>query len=292
MANKYCSLLTNLSLKLSKDNLKSLAFSCGDVLPQAVADKLTSGNDLLRELKQRGQLGPTNYDYLREKLELVDRNDLAVILPDRVELYFGQPVPSLQRKTFLGFIGSPSIAALSTSIPQDLQLLKSCPPSSASRVFLMHLCEQLSSEDTKKLTFLMNLPLHHDQVSSLELALCFESKEGILSRNLIDNLIPCLKAVGRADLSQLLTSMKVPQVLMSSLSTSQQQLNMKISMLLHSKQQSYDQHMHILEKLEVDEKFRVELMVPVMKEVAKLFKNSSPCSKSPHIFTDHIAQLC
>ena len=90
MANKYCSLLTNLSLKLSKDDLKSLAFPCGDVLPQAVADKLTSGNDLLRELKQRGQLGPANYDYLREKLELVGRNDLAVMLPDRVELYFGQ----------------------------------------------------------------------------------------------------------------------------------------------------------------------------------------------------------
>ena len=149
----------------------------------------------------------------------------------------------------------------------------------------MHLCEQLSSEDTKKLTFLMNLPLRHDQVSSLELAQCFESKGGILSQNLIDNLIPCLKAIGRADLSQLLTSMKVLQALMSSLSAPQQQLNMKISMLLHSKQQSYDQHMHILEKLEVDEKFRVELMVPVMKEVAKLFNHSNILPLAQNLLT-------
>lgn len=272
MANKYCSLLTTLSQKLSRDDIKSLVFSCGDILPPAVANKITNAADLLRELKQRNQLGPTNYDYLREKLELVGRNDLAVLLPDQVEVYFGQPVPNLQRKTFLGFVDSPSASLL---VPQDLQSLKFCPPNSAPRVFVMHLCEQLSSEDMKKLAFLMNLPLHNDRVTSLELAECFERKGGILSRSMINNLIPCLKAIGRVDLSQLVTSITVPLTFTSSLSTSQQQLNMKIGMMLHTKRQSYDMHMHLLAKLEVDEEFRVQLMVPVMREIAKLFNHSN-----------------
>ena len=67
----------------------------------------------------------------------------------------------------------------------------------------MHLCDQLNSEDMKKLAFLMNLPLHNDRVTSLELAECFERKGDILSQRMIDNLIPCLKAIGRIDLSQL-----------------------------------------------------------------------------------------
>ena len=280
MANKYCSLLTTLSQKLSRDDIESLVFSCGDILPPAVANKITNAADLLRELKQRDQLRPTNYDYLREKLELVGRNDLAVLLPDQVEVYFGQPVPNLQRKTFLGFVDSPSASLL---VPQDLQSLKFCPPNSAPRVFVMHLCDQLSSEDMKKLTFLMNLPLHNDRVTSLELAECFERKGGILSRSMIDNLIPCLKAIGRIDLSQLVTCITVPLAFTtSSLSTSHQQLNMKIGMMLHSKRQSYDLHMHMLAKLEVDKEFRAQLMVPVIKEVAKLFNHSNivPLAKS------------
>ena len=282
MANKHCSVLTTLSLKLSRDDVKSLVFSCGDVLPPAVANKILNATDLLRELQQRDQLGPTNYDYLRQKLELVGRNDLAVLLPDQVEVYFGQPVPSLQRKTFLGFVDSPSASLL---IPQDLQTLKFCPPSSAPRVFVIHLCEQLNSEDMKKLAFLMNLPLdRHDQVTSLELAQCFEHKGGILSRSVIDNLIPCLKAIGRVDLSQLVTCITVPEALTSSLSTPQQQLNLKIGMLLHSKRQSYDLHMHILAKLEVDEEFRVRLMVPVMKEVAKFFNQSTVLPLAKNLF--------
>ncbi len=291
MANKYCSLLTTLSLKLSKDDIKSLVFSCGDILPPAVDNQITSAADLLRELKQRDQLGPTNYDYLREKLELVGRNDLAVMLPNQVEVYFGQPVPSLQRKTFLGFLDSPSASLL---VPQNLQLLKLCPPSSAPRVFIMHLCEQLSSENMKKLAFLMNLPLHRDHVTSLELAQCFESKGGMLSQSLTDSLIPCLQAIGRVDLSQLVTSMKVPQALTSSLSTSQQQLYVKIGMLLHSKHQLYDLHMHILAKLEVDEKFRVQLMVPVMRNVAKLFdySNTLPMAKSLLKYLQATSQSC
>ena len=82
MTSDYYALLTSLSHQLSKDDLKSLVFSSGNILPTLSAEKIASGMDLFRELKQRGHLGPANYDYLRKQLVLVGRHDLASMLPD------------------------------------------------------------------------------------------------------------------------------------------------------------------------------------------------------------------
>jgi hypothetical protein len=91
MTSDYYSTLTELSLRLSQDDLTNLVFSCGNILPPSTAEKITTGVHLFQELKQRGRLGPTNFDYLRKQLELVGRRDLASMLPDQFEILFGRP---------------------------------------------------------------------------------------------------------------------------------------------------------------------------------------------------------
>ena len=204
-------------------------------------------------MKQRGQLGPTNYDYLRDQLVLVGRNDLASMLPDHLEVYVSQS--SVQNEQFFGCVASPP----APSIPANLQWMKSCPHNLVHRMFLMYLSEQLSSVDAKKLTFLMSPHQCQDQLPSF---MFLEKEGGVFSLSFISYLSSCLEAIGRADLAQLLNSMKAPQALLSSLSTSQQQLNMKIGLLFHSKRQSYDFHMQVLTKFESDDDFRIQLLTP------------------------------
>ena len=272
MASNYRSyhcLLTNLSQRLSKDDLKHLIFSCEDVLPPFAAERITAGIDFFRALKQRGHLGPTNYDYLREKLVLIGRNDLASMLPDQFEILFGQ---ASDRSTYFGCVDS---CAVPVPVPIDLQLPESCSPNVAQRMFLLRLSEQLTSEDLKKLAFLM-CPSHHcDQITAFNLANFLEREESITSVRFIGHLSSCLKAVGRADLAQFLDSLMAPQTLLSSLSTSQQQLDLKIILLFHSKQQSYDFHMRALAKVESDENLRIKLLNPVMKQIYESFNCSS-----------------
>ena len=203
-SRNYHLLLTSLSQRLSKDNLKSLVFSCGDILPPTVAEKVTTSTDLFRELKQRGQLGPTNYDYLREQLVLVGRNDLTPMLPDHLEVYVSQS--SVQNEQFFGCVASPP----APSIPANLQRMKSCPHNLVHRMFLTYLSEQLSSEDAKKLAFLMSPHQCQDQLPSFELTMFLEKEGGVFSLSFISYLSSCLEAIGRADLAQLLNSMKAP----------------------------------------------------------------------------------
>ena len=271
MARNYRSyyyLLTSLSQRLSKDDLKNLIFSCGDVLPPSTAEKITAGTDLFRELQQRGHLGLTNYEYLREKLVLVGRNDLASELPDHFEILFGQ---ASDRSTYFGCVAS---RVVPVTVPVNFKLPKCCPPDVAHRMFLMCLCEQLTSEEIKKLAFLMYPSHDQDQITAFKLANFLEREESITSVSFIGHLSTCLEAVGRADLAQFLDSLKAPQALLSSLSASQQQLNLKISLLFHSKRQSYDFHMGVLAKLESDEKSRTKLCIPFLERVYKFFNCS------------------
>ena len=272
MARNYRSyhcLLTSLSQRLSKDDLKNLIFSCGDVLPPFTAEKITAGTDFFRELKQRGHLGPTNYDYLREKLVLVGRNDLASELPDQLEILFGQ---ASDRSTYFGCVAS---RVVPVTVPVNFKLPKCCPPDVAHRMFLMCLCEQLTSEEIKKLAFLMCPSHDQDQITAFKLANFLEREESITSVSFIGHLSTCLEAVGRADLAQFLDSLKAPQALLSSLSASQQQLDLKISLFLHSKQQSYDFHMRALAKVENDENARTKLLIPLATQIYKSFSCSS-----------------
>ena len=273
---EYHLLLTNLSQRLSKEDLKSLIFSCGDILPRFAADSITTGSDLFRELNQRGHLGPSNYEYLRDKLEQVGRNDLASLLPDQFEILFGQV--SGRGKMFFSGISSPTVPTAAVC-PMDFQLPKSTIPGVVHRMFLLRLSEQLTSDELEKLAFLVCPNRFDDHLSASKLRLgladLLEKGENVISMQFIDLLSTCLEAIGRADLSQHLCSLTAPQTLLSSFSTSQQQLDLKISLLLHSKHQSYDFHMRALATLERDDKYRIRLLEPLMKGVYKSYCRSN-----------------
>ena len=263
----YFSLLTSVSRQLSKDDLKHLVFSCGSILPTSSAEKIASGVDLFQELKRRGHLGPANYNYLRKQLVLVGRHDLASMLPDQFEILFGQS--SLRDKGLFGCFVSP---IPSDTNLVDVSMLKVCHPTTESRIFLMYLSQQLNYEDIKKLSFLM-YPTH-SQVTTMDLAELLESEGGLSSIDVVNHLSSCLEAVGRVDIAQILNPLKVPSVLMTSLSTSQQQLNLKMRLFLHSKQQSYDFHMKALGILETDSETKIKLIGPIIHCIQESFEKS------------------
>lgn len=105
MASHYYSLLTNLSQRLSKEDLNNLVFACSDVLPPSAVEQISTGIHLFQELKQRDYLGPANYDYLRKQLTLVGRHDLAFLLPDQFEILFGRS--SVKDKGCFGCLSAP-----------------------------------------------------------------------------------------------------------------------------------------------------------------------------------------
>ena len=267
---EYHLLLTNLSQRLSKEDLKSLVFSCGNVLPRSATDSITAGTDLFRELSQRGHLGPSNYDYLRDKLEQVGRSDLSSLLPDQFEILFGQ-VSDKDKSALFGYVSSPAVPTAAVC-PMNFQLAKfTTTPSVAHRMLILYLSEQLTSEELEKLAYLVCPQQCNDQFTAARLRLgladLLEKRENVISMQFVNLLSTCLEAIGRADLAQHLCSLMAPQVLLSSFSTSQMQLDLKISLLFHSKHQSYDFHMRALAALESDDGYRVRLLKPVIEGV-------------------------
>ena len=276
MTSDYYALLTHLSQQLSKDDLKHLVFACRSILPTSSAEKITSGIDYFQEMQQRGHLRPTNYDYLREQLVLVGRHDLASMLPDKVEILYGRSY--IRDKRHFGCIVSPTAPV---TVVDTVKFSKFCQPDTGSRMFLMQLSQQLISEDSRKLAFLM-YPTH-SHTTAIELAELLESEGGLLSLDVMNRLSLCLEAVGRVDLAQLVNSLKPPQVLLSSLSTSQLQLNLKMNMLLHSKQQSYDFYMRALSEVEHDSEVRVKLLTPITERFKEYLDPSKIFSLAKNI---------
>ena len=277
MTSHYYSLLTDLSQRLSKDDLYNLVFACSNILPPSVAEKVTNGVHLFRELKQRGHLGPANYDYLRKQLVLVGRHDLASMLPDQFEILFGQS--SVRDKGYFGcFVSPPAPEVNLVSTPVS----KFCHPNTESRKFLMHLSQQLNFEDGMKLAFLM-YPTH-SQVTALEFAQLLEREGGLNSIDVVNRLSSCLEAVGRIDLAILVNSLTAPQLLLPSFSTSQQQLNLKMRLLLHSKQQSYDFYMTALNQIEGQNEVRIKLLSPIAGHFQKCFDYSTIFSLAHNCF--------
>ena len=249
-----------------------MVYSCESVLPLSTAEKITAGIHLFRELKHRGYLGPTNYDYLRKQLVLVGRHDLASMLPDQFEVLFGRS--TVRDRGYFGCFVSP-ISPDASSIVINASLLDHSQPSSESRILLMHLSQQLSSEDTKKLIYLM-CPTQ-SKATALDFAELLEREGGLYSCSIINRLSSCLNAVGRVDLAQQLTHLKMPHlpVPSSSLSTLQLQLNLKMRLLLHSKQQSFDFYIRALNEVESSVDVRMKLLGPVYARVQSSFSSSN-----------------
>ena len=267
MESEYYSLLTELSQRLSKDDLHNLVFSCESIVPPSSIEKITAGIHLFRELKHRGHLGPANFDYLRKQLVLVGRHDLASMLPDQFEILFGRS--TVREKGYFGCFVSPTAP---NSNFEKVAFLKSFYPNTESRMLLMHLCQQLTFEDAKKLSFLM-YPTH-DLVTALDFVECLEKEGGLNSTELVTRISSCLEVVGRMDLAQTLQHLKAPYVV-ASLSTSQQQLNLKMRLFFHSKQRSYDFHMKALKKVETDSEVRMKLLGPILERIRTSFAESN-----------------
>ena len=147
--------------------------------------------------------------------------------------------------------------------PVNISVLTFCHPDAQSRILLMHLTQLLNYEDSKKLVFLMYPTVSH--TTAIGLPELLERERGLHSIAVVNRLSLCLEAVGRVDLAQFVNSLKAPQ-LSTSLSTSQQQLNLKVSLLLHEKKQSYDFYMRALSEVEHDNEVRVKLLSPLIEQ--------------------------
>lgn len=282
---EYYSTLTELSQRLSKDDLNNLVYSCGSVLPLSTVENITTGIHLFQELKHRGHLGPENYDYLRKQLVVVGRHDLASILPDQFEILFGRL--AARDKGYFGCFVSPAAPEALSSNMINTSLLDYSLPSSESRILLMQLSQQLTSADTKMLIYLM-YPTQ-SKVTALEFAELLEKEGGLHSYRVISRLSSCLNAVGRVDLAQQLTPLKTPHLpaLSSSLSTLHLQLNLKMRLLLHSKQQSFDFYMRALNEVECNAEVRLKLLGPIYARLQTSFSNSNITQlvQSPQMYT-------
>ena len=196
------------------------------------------------------------------------RHDLASMLPDQFEILFGRSTD--RDKGCFGCFISPS-APDSLSNVVSTSMLKYCHTNTESRILLMHLSQQLNSEDTKKLVF----PMYsiHSHVTALELAELLEREGGLCSIGVINRLSACLEAIGRVDIAQQLNSLRVPQILLpsNSLSTLQQQLNLKMSLFLQSKQKSFDFHMRALCEVECNGDVTKKLLNPICHGIQESF---------------------
>ncbi len=199
--------LIKISRMLSKNDLKNLIFACGDVLPSAAADKITAGTDLFRELKQRGRLSPSKYDYLKEQLIAVGRDDLASMLPDPVNVSDAEK--------------DGRYSPAEVNIPANLRVYaEGSDAMNPYRMLLMHLSEQITNEEAQKVAFVMCPELCNVNVDAFGLIRHLSNNRDITSTSFLKILSSTLIVIGRTDLAQFLNSNSVETTLALSLSLS------------------------------------------------------------------------
>lgn len=200
--------LIKISRMLSKDDLKNLIFACGDVLPTAAANKVTAGTDLFRELKQRGCLSPSNYDYLKEQLVAIGRDDLAFMLPDPVNVSDGEK--------------DGRYSPAEVNIPAHLRACTEGTSDAAYsyRMLLLRLSEQITNEEAQKLAFAMCPELCDESVDAFRLICYLSNNRNITSAGFLKTLSSTLIVIGRTDLAQFLNSNSTEATLVLSLSLS------------------------------------------------------------------------
>ena len=72
--------LNSISQRISLNDLEQMVFICEGILTESTTEEIQSAFSLLRELEHRTFLGPGKYDFLKEVLIDVGRNDLASTL--------------------------------------------------------------------------------------------------------------------------------------------------------------------------------------------------------------------
>lgn len=234
MAYHHFKLLVQISDALSQPDLRDLVFCCGNAVPEATAEKISSGVDLFKILKHQNHLGPGQYGYLRRRLEAIGRVDLANRLPSELESMLCQ-VP--QHKKHLSHKNGhirPSSPVQAPGLPTA-----SADRAFSSRAQLLQVAANLTSDDLSKLAYLFANKLSRnfeDEMTATSLLLQLESI-GAISPCQPQTVSCLLHEIGRKDLASLILSVQVPQSPHTSFESPYQLLLMKISMLTNKRSQ-------------------------------------------------------
>ena len=183
---KHRQALNAISQGISQTDLEHMVFICeGEVLPESTAEGIQSAIGLFRELEHRTFLGPGKYEFLKEVLVSVGRNDLASTLDSLTN-------------------------SIMEAVSDDED---SVVHSSSSRSILIKISNQLRREDVRKMAYLCCCK--SDRGISLMEELEHKRK---ISNNNYSYLAERLSDIGRYDLSQLLLSYVAPKVIDDTLS--------------------------------------------------------------------------
>ena len=163
--------LNSISQRISLNDLEQMVFICEGILAESTTEEIQSAFSLFRELEHRTLLGPGQYDFLKEILFDVGRNDLATTLSSQKE-------------------NTAILSSVGKSLAYSISKRKS---------ILMQISNELRKEDIRKMAYLSSCK------SDKGLSLMEELEhKGKISDNNYDYLAECLIEIGRQDLSQLL----------------------------------------------------------------------------------------
>jgi len=273
MAANYRRLLVNISSNLSSEDLANLIFCCEEFITEAKAEKISNGIELFKALRHSDLLGPEKYEYLREQLVVVGRSDLASLLPTPLETVLSS-IPSDRISILVenpSGDGTPSSSLAASSPATNLKFLTLAPRSQFLRI-----CDSLTEDNVSKLSFLfadkLSLRKKTDEIKGpLELFLCLE-QIGVINVECLESLVEPLEEIGRKDLASLLPSQIPISSLPSFLNSSQQLLEVKISMF-KGRQSDYSMQRKILRTIATcdSKSLNGHLVVPVVNKLISLY---------------------
>lgn len=176
--HQHRTLLLKIIHKLTTTDLEELVFICEDVLSESTAEEIQSATSLFRALEHRGKLSPQDYNYLRECLTNIGRDDLASLLPE-----------NQTNKSLI------SLSGLS------LNEINGSTLKSAAKKTMLYISNQLRKRDLDKMAYLCECEAKGgiDLIQTLE-------RNGKISDGNHDYLSGVLTEIGRNDLGRLLKS--------------------------------------------------------------------------------------
>ena len=238
-SSSYHLVLTTLSQHLSKNELGQLVFACGDVLSESEQESIQTGIDLFKLLKHKSKISSGNFDFLRKRLNVIGRLDLARLLPSSLDVLLNGVSTTSHFGGFKEFTYDLSVHELNTQ----------APPSVAFRMVLLRIADQLTDKNVRNLTFLCSgIGGISESSTPTELFLLLQ-KVGLLGPDNCAFIIECLNRIGRLDLVDILTSLPRLPLVPRKFNASHQLLALKYRTLLQRRNKSYTLHLSTLQTL-------------------------------------------